>query len=247
MSFAQQLTFSSIPAYIWWRARGRSHPVQLRLRRGPRFRLRPRSASDNDYGTAYEIFVYRFYDMPHSAKGIDVRLVVDLGANVGFSCLHWLGSYPDTQVIAFEPHPGHAAQCRANLALNGWHNRTVLHEAAAGTATGRMRLSDAGTSSRAVETGEDGFEVAVVDVLALLAGQKIGILKMDIEGGEYAILEDERFAALDIDAIVMEWHQRSTTHDDGAWCRQRLASLGYREQMIFDAGSHGMLWAFTRG
>ena len=45
----------------------------------------------------------------------------------------------------------------------------------------------------------------MVDVFATLEGH-VALLKIDIEGAEWAILEDPRLAALDAEAIVLEWH-----------------------------------------
>ena len=39
-------------------------------------------------------------------------------------------------------------------------------------------------------------------------------MKIDIEGGEWAILADERLAAAGAMVIVMEWHARNSPSDD---------------------------------
>jgi hypothetical protein len=67
---------------------------------------------------------------------------------------------------------------------------------------------------------------------------------MDIEGGEYAILGDPRFALLRPRCLVMEWHG---TRNDRDWCLSRFASLDYDTMELFDHESYGMLWAFRRG
>ena len=35
------------------------------------------------------------------------------------------------------------------------------------------------------------------------------VLKLDIEGGEWALLGDPRWATVDVRAVVMEWHWRN--------------------------------------
>lgn len=239
-SFARALRLTSLPRYIWWRLRKRRTPVALRLRDGPRILLRPASVGNNDYGVAYEIFVHRFYDCPRPIDTGQVRLVVDLGANVGFSCLHWLSLFPNAALIAVEPHPRHFAQCRANLALNGMLPRVTLYEAAAGVAADRLSLVDAGTSSAITAASAAGIPVEVIDVFPLLQGRQIDVLKIDIEGGEYPILDDPRFSALRVARLVMEWHGQGGR----SRCAARLEAAGYQIQDLFDAGSHGMLWAF---
>jgi FkbM family methyltransferase len=214
------------------------------LTNGFRFEFRARTPTENDYGVAYEVFMERYYDVPKDILDEkNVRLVYDLGANVGFSCLHWLATYPDARVIAYEPHPACVEQCQKNLALNGWESRVELHAAAAGTQFGRARLSNSGASSRVQNDGATGFDVAVEDFFARSADDRIDILKMDIEGGEYALLEDERFSKLSFRVLVMEWHHSDRPERDGAWCRKRLTHMGFRTSTIFDAGDCGMFLA----
>lgn len=250
-AFTRALTADSAFRYQRWRLGGQRGDVWLRLRSepefpGPTFQLRPSSADNGDFRVADEIFVHRSLQVPVRIPPERVKLIVDLGANVGMSCLYWLAAYWRAEVLAFEPHPGHAAQCRKNLDRNGFLPRVTLHEAAAGTADGRARLSDAGTSSRVGAAPGGGHDIAVVDVFPLLAGRRIDILKIDIEGGEYDLLADPRFDDLDIRAIVMEWHGRADGSDGGAWCRERLDALGFRLHPVFELSSHGMLWAYRR-
>jgi FkbM family methyltransferase len=242
-SFVSTLSRLSVPAYVWWRLRGRRSTVSVRLAEGPRIRLRPRSVGNNDYGVAYEVFVHRFYDCPRPLPTEDVRLIVDLGANVGFSCLYWLTRFPQARIIALEPHPIHFAQCRANLSANRLLPRAELYQAAAGALAQQITLSDAGTSSAVQADGGSGLSASMLDVFTLLSGRSVDLLKLDIEGGEYAILGDARFDDLAPRFLVMEWHGSPRDRD---WCLTRLASLGYDIVQLFDHESHGMLWAFRR-
>ncbi len=246
LDFARTLTLPSALCYGLWRfAKRQEESVSLALRSGIRIELRPDGCGNGDYGVAYEVFVLDFYRPPAGIDPAAVRLVVDLGANVGFSVLHWLAAFPTCRVIAFEPHPAHVAQARRNLALNGAEGRVELHMVAAGARTRRMALSDEGTSSSLGTAG--GTEVEVVDVFPLLLGCRIDLLKIDIEGGEYEIFEDPRFAKLDIGAIVMEWHARGQGEEDRAWCERRLQALGFNIETLFATPTHGMFWALRGG
>src|SRR5258706_3840645 len=108
-SFHRTLNVRSALRYACWRAAGRRKPVTLSLKDGGRFQLRPSRLGghgNNDYGVAYEVFVDRFYDGA-PLDPASVRRVVDLGGNVGLSCIFWLTKYPNCRVDVFEPHPGH--------------------------------------------------------------------------------------------------------------------------------------------
>ena len=240
-SFSRLLTFGSLVRYLLWRLAGRRGTVALRLAGGPVLLLRPRSAGNNDYGVAYEIFQHRYYECPRSLPAQSIGRVLDLGANVGFSCLWWLTRFPQAEVIALEPHPTHFGQCRANLAANNMLSRVELHQAAAGTESLRIMMSDAGTSSSVIAGSGAGIAADMLDVFALLAGRRVDLMKLDIEGGEYAILEDQRFASLQVPCVVMEWHGGPGGRDR---CLSRFRTLDYETLELFDNGSHGMLWAF---
>lgn len=240
-SFARLLSLPSLLRYARWRWRGRRTTVGLRLRNGPWILLRPNRAGNNDYGVAYEIFVHRYYACPRPLAPDSVRLIVDLGANVGFSCLYWLTQYPHAQLVALEPHPGHFAQCRSNIAANDLLSRVELTRAAAGVAPQEIAMSDAGTSSAVLPGNAAGIAAPMLDIFAMLSDRVVDILKLDIEGGEYPILGDPRFATLRPRCVVMEWHG---TAADRAWCLARFAELAYETVELFDNGSYGMLWAF---
>jgi len=68
---------------------------------------------------------------------------------------------------------------------------------------------------------------------------------MDIEGGEYAILSDDRFKHLNVKLITMEWHNIESHPDGFSWVKERLSALGYkvvRGEITYSTA--GMLWAY---
>ena len=72
------------------------------------------------------------------------------------------------------------------------------------------------------------------------------LLKMDIEGGEWAILNDPRFARSPPRAVVLEYHPYLCPSADArAAAVQALESAGLRTAAIWHrADGHGMLWAW---
>lgn len=163
------------------------------------------------------------------------------------SCLWWLSNYWSAQVLAFEPHPGHAAQARTNIALNGYGPRVTFHDAAVGPKAGKAHLSDAGASSSLLCSAGAGFEVEVLNLFEILAGRRIDILKIDIEGSEVALLDDPRFDGLDVGAVVVEWHTPDTAGRGGReWCVDRLQKFGFSTYITADQGEFGMLWGYRR-
>src|SRR6266566_259487 len=100
LDFTRQLSVPGLLNYAMWRARGKQNAAVLSLKSGKQFLLHRQ-----DYGVAYEIFVHKFYELNRPINRSEVNLIVDVGANVGFSGIYFLQEYPAAHLIAFEPHP----------------------------------------------------------------------------------------------------------------------------------------------
>lgn len=225
--FRDVLTFPSRLTYLSWRILRLPFRLEIRLKNGPRVLLRPLPAED--YGAARGVFFVLDYADPRKS-GRQVQRVVDLGANIGCSCLFWFREYPDCTVEAFEPHATHLEMLRENLRRNGLESRVVVYPVAAGVRKGRMFLSDQGMSSRVSSESRPGDQsVPVVDFFEVMGDRPIDLLKIDIEGSEYSLLADPRFLKLPVRTLVLEWHATPDFPGDsgGVWCRQRLAVAGY--------------------
>lgn len=200
-------------------------PFRCRLLGGPRISIRP--APSHDYQTAQEIFCDHIYDCELDPGS--VLRIVDLGGNVGYSCLFWCGKYPNASVLTFEPHPTHCRLLKWHVKKNGYARRVKLVEAAVGVRDEVANLTDEDDGSAIVQNSVSGsIGVRVVDVFHAVPDGPIDVLKIDIEGSEYSILEDPRFDALAarIKCVVLEWHLRGERGEE--LCRDRLTSLGFR-------------------
>jgi len=91
-----------------------------------------------------------------------------------------------------------------------------------------------------------GAEIAVRqrDVLPLITGADV--VKMDIEGGEWEILHDPRFAANPPRAVVLEYHPgRCPERDPRAAVERALQVAGLTVAPIWHADDgHGMVWGW---
>jgi FkbM family methyltransferase len=233
--------------YLAWRAGllGK-RSIALRLARGDRLIVRPQPTTDLQ--TAMEIFFCEAYRSPRSLPADRVRTIVDLGANVGYSLVYFSREFPQATIEAFEPHPQHVHQVRCHVAANGLEGRVTVHAAAAGNQSCQMYLLDAENQSTLVSRdGAGRYEVPVVDWLAAAAGQEIDLLKMDIEGSEYAILFDPRFAQMKVANVVIEWHQtpeHPAGDDDVVGLLQRL---GYQVEQGLQGELSGIRFGLVWG
>jgi FkbM family methyltransferase len=96
------------------------------------------------------------------------------------------------RVELFEPIPAFAEACRARFARNG---RVVVHEAALGGSERTARFAiDAAASSAFTGRGGRTVEARVLDVADVVdrvraSNGEVACLKLNIEGGEYEVLE----------------------------------------------------------
>lgn len=196
-----------------------------------------------DVNTFEEVFLQRQYEPPAAAAeriGTAPR-VADLGANVGLFSAWTLAHTPGARLLAFEPDPANAAVLRRTIGANpeaDWE----LVEACAGNADGETRFAAGGFALSRM--GEGDTTVAVVDALERL--RDADVVKIDIEGGEWAILSDPRFAELPARVVVLEYHPYLCPRPDArAAAVERLAELDY-EVLPFEhrPDGTGMLWAW---
>jgi FkbM family methyltransferase len=165
----------------------------------------------SDLAVFHQILVEREYECLDRVR--DASLIVDCGANVGYSSAYFLSRYPRAKVIAIEPDPENFAALEANLAPYG--SRCRIIEAAIWSRPEPLRLKKSSTAGEewasSVEPGitQNAATVQAITIPALFNGtpfRRISILKIDIEGAELELLDDDT-SWLDLaDNIVIELH-----------------------------------------
>ncbi len=167
-------------------------------------------------------------------------LFVDVGANIGNHTLH-MARQPGTRVAAFEPEPHNAVCLGCNLALNGVADTVRVHRVALGARSGTVRLGMAiarnfGSFSSTPESNPEhrpdpalpDCSVAMRTLDEVLATEHpeepVGIVKIDVEGMEYAVLQGAM-------AVLERWRPLVATEsfhvDDYRRIEALLAPLGY--------------------
>lgn len=154
----------------------------------------------------YEVFTERSYVSPESRgvgpDGEGLR-ILDVGANAGVFAGYALSRWPKASITCVEPDPANLEALRLFCDGNPEANISVI-AAAATTFDGEVKFqSGLGAGSM---ISQEGTPVAAVDFFSL-AGDA-DVIKMDIERGEWPILEDERMRELGSVTWVMEYHRR---------------------------------------
>ena len=122
----------------------------------------------------------------------DVRLIIDCGANVGYSSAYFLTRFPQAKVIAIEPDSRNFAVLQRNLKPYG--DRVKLYQAGIWSHTTGLTVCrgdyrdgrEWATQVRASLPGETP-DVEAIDIGSILresGSEKIDLLKIDIERSE---------------------------------------------------------------
>lgn len=143
-----------------------------------------------------------FYEIDVLMKCREIHLpgttILDIGANIGNHAV-FFAAILDARVHAFEPFPPNQELLELNVAANSLEDRVTIHRCALGeqVTTGATSLglpNNLGTVSVSVGAGD--VPVHTIDSLRL--AEPVGLLKVDVEGAECAVL---RGAA----ALIRRW------------------------------------------
>lgn len=248
-SLAKKLAWTAVEArlvrtpgrYAWRELTGAAcGDYQLRAGSG-RLSLRHRSG---DIDIFRKFYAYGYYDPPAelttrlTALGRPVN-VLDLGANIGLFEVFTRELLPIGRVVCFEPDPANAAMVERAREANGadWE----LVRACASNRDGRVRFNTGRKNfSRIGDSGD--LDIACLDVFGRIA--EADLVKMNIEGSEWEILQDPRFADTTANWIVEYHHFASPDADIHRLARELFERAGYAVKLAAKTDDNGLLWAW---
>lgn len=140
------------------------------------------------------------------------QLIVDCGANVGYSSAYFLSRYPKCTVVAIEPDPSNFALLSRNL--EPYAARCHLLNAAVWWRKETLRFKTPNTEGAewacSVEPGMSGGSsvsaITIPDVLEMVLNSRISVLKIDIEGAERDLFAHDPTWLDAVDNIAIELH-----------------------------------------
>jgi FkbM family methyltransferase len=201
-----------------------------------------------DISIVREIFEMRLLEMPSEVQSIVENLgrpprVLDLGGHIGVYGVFVLSRFPAAEVMSFEPDAGSFALLTRNAAASAsW----FVCQAAAAASGGWASFQATGSPASALQHDgrEHGAQVPTVDVLPML--RKFDVVKIDIEGGEWALFRDPRWANSAPAVMSLEFHPEGCPSADYvAAALEAIATAGMQYRMIPGApAGAGMLWAW---
>jgi len=149
-----------------------------------------------------EIFIEELYkqDLPPRPY------ILDCGANIGLSVIYLKKRFPEARIVAFEPDDTNFDLLEKNVEAYNFKDITLRKEA---VWTQQTTLNFAGSgsmSSRIDESGNSDTKLVKAIRLKDLLTERVDFLKIDIEGAEYAVLNDIKDDLHRILHLFIEYH-----------------------------------------
>ncbi len=173
------------PEPATWRVRPRQvlHPIVARLR------------GSSDMETFDQIFLEEEYSCLRKLD--EPSIVLDLGANVGFSSAYFLSIFPRARILAVEPDERNVAMCKLNLSPYGdraqllhgavWSRPATLQVVTGAYGDGRewatqvVEVNGEERSSATVHAWDVG------SLIDMTGSSTVDLLKIDIERAEMSV------------------------------------------------------------
>lgn len=214
-----------------------TYPYTVQLRRQGSLRI----DDWDELSTFWHVFCCGEYDIPAQCKTI-----IDLGANIGAFTL-WASRYfPHCKIVAVEPFPSTFDRLTRTIGENELGGRVKALNIAVSAVDGIVKFdATIGKRSYCRSVVDNPNQTESIDVeclsLASLLDQngltQVDCLKMDVEGGEYAIVEGASSDTLRrFKVITMEYHD--STKAPQLW--KKLEASGFRCQRKVNAGWSGL-------
>lgn len=187
---------------------------------------RPLSVPD-DHGTK-NAFIDVLLDDCYGLGGFpqSTKVIVDIGAHVGLFSLAARDRFPRAMIHAYEPNPATWPHLESNVQPLG----VVVHREAVGHTRGDGVLVPLEDSVHARIQVQPGGSIRCMDFSTVLhrVGGRIDLLKLDCEGGEWAIL-----------SVTAAWsHIRHLTMEFHLWAGYSIDDLRHRLQELGFEISH---------
>ncbi len=165
--------------------------------------------------------------------GKEDPFIIDAGAHCGMSLAYFKSIYPNSKILAFEPEPKNFSLLVDCVQKNQWSSVDIQNFALAaydGSAELQTTADDSMGATLSDRLNQKGLKTENISVgvrrLGTWIDRPVDLLKLDIEGAEFDVLEDIAPKLSFVKRIVCEVHVDATT----------LVKVGPIFSLLVDAG-----------
>ena len=169
---------------------------------GKNFHYHYKPAFDITYDELYKKGIYSF------STSNPNPVIVDCGANMGLSLLFFSINYPNAKIYAFEPDASVLECLEKNIETYQMDNVELIKKAVWNKNDTLEFFTDKGMGGRLKCDYLDQIptKVEAIRLREFISDKHIDLLKMDIEGAEYLVIQDCEPILNQIDNIFIEYH-----------------------------------------
>jgi FkbM family methyltransferase len=171
--------------------------------------------------------IYNFYSKNENPY------IIDCGANIGVSVIYFKVKYPTAEIVAFEPDPYVFSLLSENIIKFKFSHVNLINKGV-WSKDGKVKFSgkgdDAGEIVEANFQDQDYSEIDVVRLRPFLQ-KKVHLLKIDIEGVEFDVLQDISDLLYNVERIFIEYHSKINDEQKLHKILEILSNNGFRYYM----------------
>lgn len=182
-----------------------------------------------------------------SLRDKDGGVIVDIGANIGIATAYFKDKYPKISIIAIEASPINYNQLIKNIEINEFKNIVTLNKFVS-SKNGQicfhhLKHKPGGSFGEGYKCADpsvtEEFNVETIKIDDVIKGLKNIVIKIDVEGAEYEILEDLALSenvseVLEITAEVSTFNQ--SNYEKLNMVLNSFYNLGFEPRFISDYG-----------
>jgi FkbM family methyltransferase len=156
------------------------------------------------YYQARQIFIDRLYEFDTDNPA---PVILDCGAHIGLASLFFARRYPGARITAFEADPTIAAKLARNMKRHIPGRVKTVRKAVWVDADGVPFVRSGDDSGHVTADGRDAAErLPSVCLRKIVGAGPVDLLKLDIEGAEFAVLESLGPVLGNVSRLIVEVH-----------------------------------------
>lgn len=191
---------------------------------------------DVDFSVFNEIFKIREYKVADNVLKNAKYPIIDIGAHVGFFSIYAACLNENVNILAIEPEKNNFEMLEKHKNVNIF-TKIKTYKCAIGNKTkkGKILIKEDSINHKIFKEKEEGIlqETMIFNFIDFLDKNnidKVSLIKMDIEGGEYDIFESlKENDFLRIGSIIMEYHVLDKKRDE-RYIEELLRKNGFSVQ-----------------
>lgn len=176
--------------------------------------------------TYRELFVNELYRFRTNTI---TPVIIDCGANIGLSVLYFKQLYPLAHIEAFEPDTQNFELLKRNCENNALQD-VALYQAAVWTSNGSIAFSADDSEASHISEATSAKAVNVQSIRLKESLQKyaqVDMLKMDIEGAEWDVVQDIASELNHVSHFFLEYHGKANETYKLSGIMDILKSVGF--------------------